>query len=506
MIEEISIRDLGVIADATLPLGPGFTAVTGETGAGKTMVVTALGLLLGERADTRRGALGSPRPRSRAAGVVPADGRRRRARARRRGRRRPVGDGRPSSSSRVRLGRGPQPRRRRRPQRPGRRAHRARRAARRRARAVRPDPAARRRTAQREALDRFAGAPLAAAARRLRAGASTAGAPHRAELDELVADRDARAREADDLRVAHGRDRGRRARSPARTTSSPSAPSGSPTSKTCGSPPAVARELLSAEASTAHATRSALARQRAPRSSSASPPHDAALAADRRGARRAPATWSSEIAAQLSSYLAALDTDGGARARDRAGAARRARRRSIAQVRPDARRRHRAARDAAARACSSSTATPTASTQLQRRGRAGRRRSSAELADGLSALRAPTAAELARRGVTDELTALAMADAAHRRRGHRRATSSRATGRDQVAILLQPHSGSRAPAARQGRVGRRALARDARDRGRHRRRATRCRPSSSTRSTPASAAPPRSRSAGGSRGSPSAPR
>ena len=53
MIEELSIRDLGVIGDARLPLGPGFTALTGETGAGKTMVVTALGLLLGERADTQ---------------------------------------------------------------------------------------------------------------------------------------------------------------------------------------------------------------------------------------------------------------------------------------------------------------------------------------------------------------------------------------------------------------------------------------------------------------------
>ena len=51
MIEELSIRDLGVIGEARLPLGPGFTAVTGETGAGKTMVVTALALLLGERAD-----------------------------------------------------------------------------------------------------------------------------------------------------------------------------------------------------------------------------------------------------------------------------------------------------------------------------------------------------------------------------------------------------------------------------------------------------------------------
>jgi DNA repair protein RecN (Recombination protein N) len=52
VIEEISIRGLGVIREATLPIGPGFTALTGETGAGKTMVVTALGLLLGERADT----------------------------------------------------------------------------------------------------------------------------------------------------------------------------------------------------------------------------------------------------------------------------------------------------------------------------------------------------------------------------------------------------------------------------------------------------------------------
>ena len=51
MIEEISIRNLGVISEARLPLGPGFTAITGETGAGKTMVVTALGLLLGERSD-----------------------------------------------------------------------------------------------------------------------------------------------------------------------------------------------------------------------------------------------------------------------------------------------------------------------------------------------------------------------------------------------------------------------------------------------------------------------
>ncbi|SFS02169.1 DNA repair protein RecN (Recombination protein N) [Microbacterium sp. cf046] len=46
------LRDLGVIAEATLRIGPGFTAITGETGAGKTMVVTGLGLLLGQRADS----------------------------------------------------------------------------------------------------------------------------------------------------------------------------------------------------------------------------------------------------------------------------------------------------------------------------------------------------------------------------------------------------------------------------------------------------------------------
>ena len=51
MIEELRIRGLGVIADATLPLHPGLNVLTGETGAGKTMVVTALGLLLGSRAD-----------------------------------------------------------------------------------------------------------------------------------------------------------------------------------------------------------------------------------------------------------------------------------------------------------------------------------------------------------------------------------------------------------------------------------------------------------------------
>jgi DNA repair protein RecN (Recombination protein N) len=51
VLEQIRIRGLGVIDDAELELGPGFTAVTGETGAGKTMVLTGLGLLMGGRAD-----------------------------------------------------------------------------------------------------------------------------------------------------------------------------------------------------------------------------------------------------------------------------------------------------------------------------------------------------------------------------------------------------------------------------------------------------------------------
>ena len=40
MIRELAINDLGVITQASVPLGPGFTVLTGETGAGKTMVVT----------------------------------------------------------------------------------------------------------------------------------------------------------------------------------------------------------------------------------------------------------------------------------------------------------------------------------------------------------------------------------------------------------------------------------------------------------------------------------
>ena len=53
-LEELHIRGLGSIDDVTLELGPGLTVVTGETGAGKTMVVTGLTLLFGGRADLGR--------------------------------------------------------------------------------------------------------------------------------------------------------------------------------------------------------------------------------------------------------------------------------------------------------------------------------------------------------------------------------------------------------------------------------------------------------------------
>ena len=54
LISSLTIRNIGVISSAELQLGSGFTALTGETGAGKTMVLTALGLLMGDRADTGR--------------------------------------------------------------------------------------------------------------------------------------------------------------------------------------------------------------------------------------------------------------------------------------------------------------------------------------------------------------------------------------------------------------------------------------------------------------------
>jgi DNA repair protein RecN (Recombination protein N) len=201
VIEEISIRDLGVIGEARLPLGPGFTALTGETGAGKTMVVTALGLLLGERSDSGAVRSGSPQAvveghwdvpatgpvadRVRDAGgdldesaagrahlilgrSVGSDGR---SRATVGGRAAPVGVlGEIGEHLVVVHGQSEQ---------------------------IRLKSA----VAQREALDRFAGAPLVALLGDYQ-DAFQRWQTDRSELDLLIAERDRRVREADDLRLA----------------------------------------------------------------------------------------------------------------------------------------------------------------------------------------------------------------------------------------------------------------------------------------------------------------
>src|SRR5947209_1449074 len=51
MLTELRIRNFAIIDQVTLPLAPGFNVLSGETGAGKSIIVGALGLLLGERAS-----------------------------------------------------------------------------------------------------------------------------------------------------------------------------------------------------------------------------------------------------------------------------------------------------------------------------------------------------------------------------------------------------------------------------------------------------------------------
>nr|WP_154924300.1 DNA repair protein RecN [Microbacterium testaceum] len=201
MIEEMRLRDLGVIADATLPIGRGFTAITGETGAGKTMVVTGLGLLLGQRADS--GAVRSGAAQAAVEGVwlVPEDGpvavRVREAG----GDVEPVGGG----AAELYLGRTVSSEGRGRATVGGRTAPAG----------VLADLAddlvvvhgqsdqlrLRSSAAQREALDRFGGEPVSAARAAYRAAWESWRALD-AELTTLTTDRDDRAREADQLRAA----------------------------------------------------------------------------------------------------------------------------------------------------------------------------------------------------------------------------------------------------------------------------------------------------------------
>lgn len=61
MIVELSVENLAIIERSSLQLGPGFTVLTGETGAGKSLLIDAIELALGERADTDLIRTGSPR-------------------------------------------------------------------------------------------------------------------------------------------------------------------------------------------------------------------------------------------------------------------------------------------------------------------------------------------------------------------------------------------------------------------------------------------------------------
>lgn len=446
MIKEIAIRDLGVIAEATLPLGPGFTAITGETGAGKTMVVSALGLLLGDRADAgsvRQGSAqasvegrwriagdGAVADRVRDAGgdldgeldggelaggdldggelllsrSVSAEGR---SRAVVGGRSAPVGVlGELGGMLVVVHGQSDQ---------------------------VRLRSAA----AQREALDRFAGAGLVEALagyrhafRRWRANL--------AELDELTADRDRRAREADELREAMteietaapqpGEDAALAERAERLTNL-----------EELRLAATEARELVSAEESGATEAdpRDALALlERSRRLVERASHHDNTLTDISESLANA-GYLVVEAAAQLSSYLAGLDADG-------------ARELDLLQAR-------RADLGVLTRKYG-----PTLDDVLERLGSGSARlleldgdseriaqltadaeadaRLVTELGASVTELRRDAGLRLGDE-VTEELTALAMADARLSVEVTDRDEYT-AAGRDQVAFLLQPHAGA----------------------------------------------------------------
>ncbi|MDQ1129023.1 DNA repair protein RecN (Recombination protein N) [Microbacterium sp. SORGH_AS 888] len=195
------LRDLGVIADATLPLGRGFTAITGETGAGKTMVVAGLGLLLGQRADSGAVRAGAAQAAVEGTWIVPAEGPVADRVTEAGGDLEPLGDGR----AELFLGRTLSAEGRSRATVGGRTAPAG----------VLADLAdhlivvhgqsdqlrLRSAAAQRDALDRFAGAPVADALAAYTAAFDRARSID-VELSELVRTRDERAREAADLRAA----------------------------------------------------------------------------------------------------------------------------------------------------------------------------------------------------------------------------------------------------------------------------------------------------------------
>ena len=71
MIEQLTVRDLAVVEQADIAFGPGLSAVTGETGAGKSVLLSAIGLLTGGRADRSEVRAGAPQADVRARVALP---------------------------------------------------------------------------------------------------------------------------------------------------------------------------------------------------------------------------------------------------------------------------------------------------------------------------------------------------------------------------------------------------------------------------------------------------
>ncbi|ANF33497.1 DNA repair protein RecN [Leifsonia xyli] len=436
-MEEISIKDLGVIADASLPLGSGFTAITGETGAGKTMVVSALGLLLGERADSGAVRLNSPQAWVSGRWRVPSTGEVVE-------RVRDAGgdvDAIDAAEAELVLSRSV--------------------SAEGRSRAVvggRSAPVAvltelgeqlvvvhgqsdqirlRSAVAQRAALDRFAG-PAFAEQVAAYEQVFHRWRDNRSELDELVADQERRAREADDLRVAMAEIE-TIAPQPGEDDELADRAERLTNLEELRLAAAAARELLSAEESEGADALGLLDNAR--RQLERVAPHDSGLQPLAESVAEANYLIS-DIAAQLSTYLAALDTDGAAELE----VVQERRAQLAALVR-----KYGPTLDDVIRTLETGSLR-----LLELDGDADRidelTREVAddealvrELAAGLSAERTAAAARLSE-AVSDELSALAMPDArivveVTQRDADDPGTYS-ASGRDQVAILLQPHPGA----------------------------------------------------------------
>ncbi len=427
MIEEMRLQGLGVIDEALLSLGPGFTAITGETGAGKTMVITGLGLLLGQRADT--GAVRSGAPQASVAGVwlVPEEGTVAEIVTEAGGALEPVGDGTAelyasrtiSAEGRSRASVG------------GRAAPAA----------VLSALAAelivvhgqseqlrlRSSAAQREALDRFGGAPVDAA-KESYAAAFARWRAIDAELAEIVENRDRRGEEADRLRAEL-------------TLIEQTAPEPGEDVVLAERAERLSHiEELRAAASHAHA---ALSNDEG-EGDATSLLTDAQRALERTtdpallrlGAELADIGYRvTDLAAQLSGFLADLDDAG-----PHELAAVEERRSALFTLI----RAHGSLDDALALWESGSARLAELDDDGERVGRleADRAQARADLDAAAAALTAGRTAAAARLGsaVTEELHALAMPDARLEVRVHEGAES--AHGRDEIALLLAPHPGA----------------------------------------------------------------